>query len=44
MNHIAFCGADCSVCPDFLSGKCAKCRKSFRPGGDACPPAACCLK
>ena len=44
MNHIAFCGADCAVCPDFLSGKCPNCRKSPQPGGDACRPAACCLK
>ena len=44
MNHIAFCGVDCSVCPDHLSGKCPNCRKSFRSHGDACMPAACCGK
>ena len=39
---IAFCGADCAVCPDYLAGKCPNCRKSIWPDGDPCPPIACC--
>jgi GNAT superfamily N-acetyltransferase len=44
MNSIAFCGVDCAVCPDFLSGKCPDCRKTTQAEGDACLPAACCLE
>lgn len=44
MNSIAFCGVDCSVCPDHLQGKCPGCRKTVWSQGDACLPAACCGK
>ena len=42
MNNIAYCGVDCSVCPDYLAGKCSNCRNTVWPEGDACMPAACC--
>ncbi len=42
MNHIAFCGVDCSACPDYLSGKCPNCRNSAWSEGDACMPVTCC--
>lgn len=44
MNNIAFCGVDCSVCPDYLEGSCPNCRKTLWPEGEACLPAACCGK
>ncbi len=40
--QIAFCGVDCSVCPDMLSKKCPGCRATVWPEGDACMPVACC--
>ena len=42
LSQIAFCGVDCSVCPDLLSNKCPGCRQSEWPEGDACLPVACC--
>ena len=36
MDHIAFCGVDCAVCPDFLEKKCPDCRHSEWPDGDPC--------
>ena len=42
IKKLGFCGVDCSVCPDCSEGKCPGCRRTVRPEGDACPPAACC--
>ena len=39
---IAFCGVDCSACPDYVQEKCPGCRDSVWPEGDACMPVACC--
>lgn len=39
---IAYCGVDCSVCPDYLSGKCPSCRKTEWAEGDECMPVRCC--
>ena len=44
MNSIAYCGVDCSLCPDFLAGRCPNCRKTSWPEGETCPPVACCRK
>ena len=41
-KHIAYCGVDCSVCPDYLSGKCPDCRRTEWPQDDRCAPVACC--
>lgn len=41
---MAFCGVDCSACPDFTGGKCPGCRKSIGPEGDRCMPVECCMK
>lgn len=40
-TKIAFCGVDCSECPDIASGKCPGCRAS-EWGEDPCMPVACC--
>ena len=34
LTHIAYCGVDCTVCPEYLSGKCPDCRQSQWPDGD----------
>ena len=39
---IAYCGVDCSVCTDFLSGKCPSCRLSEWKDDDICMPVRCC--
>ena len=39
---VAYCGVNCSVCPDLLSGKCPSCRLSIRKDGDICMPVKCC--
>ena len=41
-KHIAYCGVDCSVCPDLADHKCPGCRETVWPEGDACLPVACC--
>ena len=28
LTHIAYCGVDCSLCPEYLSGKCPDCRQT----------------
>ena len=40
--HIAYCGVDCAVCPDYRDGKCPDCRRTRWPEGEICAPAACC--
>lgn len=40
----AYCGVDCSDCPDLRSGNCPGCRKTECKEGDECMPAACCRK
>ena len=43
MNRdIAFCGVDCSVCPDYISKKCPSCRLTRWKDGDICMPVMCC--
>ncbi len=42
MGSIAFCGVDCSVCPDYTDARCPGCRRSDWTGGDICHPVACC--
>lgn len=44
IEQIGYCGVDCSVCTDFLDGKCLCCRKSTWSDGDECPPISCCKK
>lgn len=44
VQHIGYCGVDCSACDDFASGVCPGCRKSVWPDDDPCPPVACCQK
>ena len=39
---LAYCGVDCSVCQDYIGGKCPGCRESDWSGGDACLPVGCC--
>ena len=41
MTHIAYCGVDCSACPDMSSGKCPGCRHT-EWGEDPCMPVKCC--
>ena len=43
-DSIAYCGVDCAACSDLLEGKCADCRRSEWPEGDACLPVDCCRK
>ena len=42
IEYIAYCGVDCSVCPDLASGKCPGCRQTEWTEGDECAPVACC--
>ena len=42
LTHVAYCGVDCTLCPDYLSGKCPDCRHSQWPERDHCMPIACC--
>jgi len=42
IQHLGYCGVDCSACPDHLDGKCPDCRHSQWPDGDPCAPVACC--
>lgn len=43
MNEmIAYCGVDCSVCPDLLGHICPGCRKTDWSGQEPCMPVACC--
>ncbi|MBR2811183.1 MAG: DUF3795 domain-containing protein [Solobacterium sp.] len=43
MNQlIAFCGVDCSQCPDYVSGKCPSCRRTAWTADDICMPVHCC--
>ena len=44
MESIAYCGVDCSVCPDYTGGKCPGCRETEWPAGDECLPVGCCRK
>lgn len=39
---IAFCGVDCSQCPDYIGEKCPGCRSTEWKPGDECMPVACC--
>ena len=41
-HTIAYCGVDCSVCPDFTGGKCPGCRKTEWDDGGGCMPVSCC--
>ena len=41
---MAYCGVDCSACPDYTSGKCPGCRQSIGTEGDRCMPVECCMK
>lgn len=43
-GSIAYCGVDCSVCPDLTGGKCPGCRRTEWDGGEECMPSACCKK
>ena len=44
INKLGFCGVDCSVCPDYLEGKCPDCRHTQRLENDTCGPVECCTK
>lgn len=39
---IAYCGVDCSVCQDYLDGKCPSCRETEWTKDDMCMPVKCC--
>ncbi|MBQ8995981.1 MAG: DUF3795 domain-containing protein [Oscillospiraceae bacterium] len=41
-EKIAYCGVDCSVCPDLLEGRCLGCRGTVWEAGDECHPVVCC--
>ena len=41
---IAYCGVDCSVCPDYTEGICPGCRQTEWREGDECMPVECCRK
>ena len=40
--RIAYCGVDCSVCPDYAEGKCPGCRLTEWKEDDICLPVRCC--
>lgn len=42
MKNLGFCGVDCSVCKDYLEGKCPSCRESVWTDDDICHPVKCC--
>lgn len=39
---IAYCGVDCSACPDYASNTCPGCRQTDWQSGDICMPVECC--
>ena len=39
---IAYCGVDCSACPDFQSKACPSCRRTEWKEDDICMPVKCC--
>ena len=41
-SNIAYCGVDCSACPDRTGGKCPGCRETEWQKGDECMPVSCC--
>ncbi len=41
---IAYCGVDCSACPDYIDKKCPSCRKTEWRDGDICMPVRCCTE
>ena len=41
-GRIAFCGVDCSRCPDFREARCPDCRHTEWKEEDACLPVKCC--
>ncbi len=42
INQLGFCGVDCSVCRDYLDGKCPSCRATEWTNSDICHPVKCC--
>ncbi len=42
-KYSGYCGVDCSVCGDYLDGKCPSCRESDWSGSDICLPVKCCV-
>ena len=41
-DNIAYCGVDCSVCPDYLNKSCPSCRLTEWTEEDICMPVRCC--
>ena len=41
-DNIAYCGVDCSVCPDYLDKSCPSCRLTEWTEEDLCMPVKCC--
>ncbi|MBQ3848816.1 MAG: GNAT family N-acetyltransferase [Clostridia bacterium] len=41
---IAYCGVDCSSCPDLETNKCPGCRQTEWTESDTCMPVECCRK
>ena len=41
-EQLAYCGVNCSKCPDFSEGKCPSCRLTEWKAGDECMPVKCC--
>ena len=41
-DMIAFCGVDCTACPDYMSRECSGCRQIEWKEGDECLPVGCC--
>ena len=42
LKLIGFCGVDCSVCSDYVSGICTGCRESAHTTTEDCPTVTCC--
>ena len=41
-DNIAYCGVDCSACPDYLNKSCPSCRLTEWTEEDICMPVRCC--
>lgn len=41
-QEIAYCGVDCSACPDYVNKKCPSCRLTQWKDDDICLPVKCC--
>lgn len=44
LRNLGYCGVDCSVCADYLRGRCPSCRGTHWTEDDICHPVKCCLE